>query len=821
MKKQFLSALNFMRPGSIRPLMFLQLIIISLIGNAQVTTKTFRNGIPAALIETGVRDIPDIYIKAPAELENLLKQGEDPNPNQMSFRFGIAKKETVNVLKKAKITEQDGFIIYQSTVTAENALNMSLSFSKFLIPKNAVLKIYSKNEFTDGITETENGIGKKWRTRVYQGNRINISLKVPVEEKGRALLEIGKIIFGFRQIGGDIMGATSGTNPLPTPGQSANCHINVVCSLGNNWTNERRSVALIYDDNGFCFSGSLVMNTCNSNKPYILTAYHVFHGGGPNPSDCKYVFKYWRLGCDNSTELYNETYEIDGQGGPGEDNARIVASYENSDFALVLLSRAPSPTSGVYYSGWNRGGGVPSSITALHHPLGDVMKISQATQSGSITSTTWGVGSDNHWQAIFDMDKGLIQMGSSGGPIYDENRRIVGQIHGIYSTPSPCINGPQNPNSTHCTCVNPSAEQTAAKRSLSGKFSVSWEGGGIPTKRLKDWLDPLGLGNTFTNTTSIDALQPDPFTAQIGGDASICSVNGTASYSIDLPPGATVSWVTSNSSISVSPTTGSPVTVTYANTLNNSATLTANVVLNGPCNQGTYPRTKTIALGGPNCHTRTAYWYVNGYQTPLGKCAALTQTRPINFNQNLFGNWEYYANAWVEDPTATSIIWSYVSSSGYAGWTSNGPNVEVTINSNSPNGWIRLRCTTSNACGSYAWDFWFTPQGSTASCPVYLDPNCLLIEYLVEEPKPSQQKITLSPNPSNGQFKVSLSSTVKDAAIRSIRIRNKMGIEVYQQNFKNAKKEQTINLFTQPTDVYIVEIFDGEKWLSEKLSLQR
>ena len=82
------------------------------------------------------------------------------------------------------------------------------------------------------------------------------------------------------------------------------------------------------------------------------------------------------------------------------------------------------------------------------------------------------------------------------------------------------------------------------------------------------------------------------------------------------------------------------------------------------------------------------------------------------------------------------------------------------------------------------------------------------------------EKISLSPNPTNGQFKVLLSSDDKEAAIKTVRIKNKMGIQVYQQVFKNAAKEQSINLFNLPTDVYIVEVFDGKKWLTEKLSLQ-
>jgi hypothetical protein len=822
--------LFFMKTNFLKYILVLQFMLGCLVGNAQVTTKTFRTAIPAALIETCNGDIPDIFIKAPAEFEFLLKQ--DPNSNEMTYRFGVAKKENVNILDKATVTEQEGFITYLSSITAENALNMSVSFSKFFLPKNAVLKIYSKNEITDGITDAVNGVRKTWNTRVYQGNRINISLKVPIGEKGKALLEIGKVCFGFRKIEGNIPGSVSQDNPFapqPPPGQSADCNVNVYCALGSNWQAESRSVAMIYSPDGFLFSGSLVMNTCSTNKPYLLTAWHTFdpqqnQGAYPNPWGCKYVFKYWRLNCSNTIEQYNETYEIDGSTGIG---ASMVAHDVASDFALILLPVAPSVTSGVTYSGWNRGAGAPSQITALHHPLGDVMKISQS--NSNIFSTSWDVQYPNsHWQAKFDNDKGIIQRGSSGGPIYDQDRKLIGQIHGI-PPGHPCINSPQPPpnGGQHCACADGSAEQSAAKTSLSGKFSVSWTGGGSSTTRLKDHLDPLNLNTFTTQTTEIYNLQPDPYTAQVEGDPSICTLNGTAVYSIALPPGAFISsWDQSNSSVNLAPIPPNSVSVTYINNLNNSVTLTANVVLNGPCNQGTYPRPKTIYLGGPSCSTRTAYQMVNGNPMQVGNCIRLTQTRSVYLKgkESKPGLTEYYTNVWVVDPTAIDcnqphcIRWEYVSSSGYATYTTNGPDVQVVIPASPANGWIRLRCITQNACGTYSMDYWFTPQPSTLSCPVF-NP-CLVAERTEVITNNTTDKILLSPNPTNGQFKVLLSTDAKEAVIREVRIKNKMGIAVYQQVFKNLQNEQTINLYNLPTDIYIVEVFDGKKWLTEKLSLQ-
>lgn len=313
-------------------------------------------------------------------------------------------------------------------------------------------------------------------------------------------------------------------------------------------------------------------------------------------------------------------------------------------------------------------------------------------------------------------------------------------------------------------------------------------------------------------------------TAEIVGSESVCS---EGIYSITTPQGTSVTWSTNQTppviltSVTPTPPYTSSVRV-KPNGYLGQFTLTATIT-GGSC--GTVQSSKSITASSgqaPSCSTRHAYQTLNGYQTNLYGCTFLTQLRYVDGNP--MNGQEYYTTAWVEDLDPYAIIsWSFVSASGNSAYLANGANVEVFINTHSPNGWIRLRCTTSNVCGSYSRDYWFTPQGSSAKCQVPgFDPNCIIV---AERPaiitEPGLDKILLSPNPTNGQFKISLVSDEKDAFIRTIRIRTKMGVQVYQQDFKNSQKEQLINLFSLPTDIYMVEVFDGKKWITEKLSLQR
>ena len=68
-----------------------------------------------------------------------------------------------------------------------------------------------------------------------------------------------------------------------------------------------------------------------------------------------------------------------------------------------------------------------------------------------------------------------------GGERLDQDRRVVGQLHGGF---------------------NACSETTG----YFGRLSLAWEGGGTPETRLKDWLDPAGTGRMILDGMS--GIQP-------------------------------------------------------------------------------------------------------------------------------------------------------------------------------------------------------------------------------------------------------------------------------------------------------------------------
>ncbi|NJO87804.1 MAG: T9SS type A sorting domain-containing protein [Chloroflexia bacterium] len=126
----------------------------------------------------------------------------------------------------------------------------------------------------------------------------------------------------------------------------------------------------------------------------------------------------------------------------------------------------------------------------------------------------WVGGDNNHW--VVEFDDGVVEHVSSGSPLFDQDRRIVGQLHG---------NDEYNDNLDYCV----------QERAQYGQFSESWNGGNSVGTSLRTWL---------TNDPNIWRTNTIVF-PQITGTRYLCSEGWN--YSItNLPAGSTVSWNASN-----------------------------------------------------------------------------------------------------------------------------------------------------------------------------------------------------------------------------------------------------------------------------------
>lgn len=400
-----------------------------------------------------------------------------------------------------------------------------------------------------------------------------------MREKNTLKLKMSGLAYGYRKFD---LGKSGGF------GASGGClaNNNVLC-FGNTWEFERNAVCLVLDQNSerFC-SGSMINNSCNNNVPYILSANHCLPAGLGNVSQWRFIFQYWSPNCNPSQDdpNYIQFY-----------GSTLRANANPSDFLLLQLNQMPDPTSGITYLGWDRTINAATSGASIHHPSGDVMKIStfnsvvQRADNYMFADGKKPPGSQ-HW--IVSWNNGITEGGSSGAPLLNQAKKIVGQLSG---GPSACY-----------------AIQSYLKDAY-GRFDNSWTGLGNDAARLSNWLDPSGFGNTTTSSISI---------SHITGSGFVCT---TSSYAMaNLQPGTSlVSWSSSNTSVMTINAAG---TASRVGNANGQVTITA--TLNNGC--GNFTRTKTVHVGKP---------IVNGVSVDSDVCTGQGQDVVANLSGATTSSW--------------------------------------------------------------------------------------------------------------------------------------------------------------------------------------
>ena len=354
--------------------------------------------------------------------------------------------------------------VWRLRIHSPAAVSLNLGFSRFRMPVGGELEISSLDgSMTRGpFTHLDNDAhGELW-IPLIAADELVIEMRIPNDSEWD--LELGWVNHGYREF------------PPTLALKSGSCNVDVICPEGDAWRDQIRSVAVISVGGSTFCSGFLVNNTAEDGTPYFMTAKHCNISADVAPS----VVAYWNYG--NSICRVPDS---GASGGPGDGSlaqfntgAIFRSSWSASDFTLVEFDDPIPSEAGAFLAGWDRTANDPSAAVAIHHPNTDEKRIS--FEDDPTTTTTYlessSPGNGTHIR-VADWDLGTTEVGSSGSPLFDQNRRVVGQLHGGYAA-----------------CSNDDADWY-------GRFSVSWSGGGSNSTRLSNWLDPVGAG-----VVSIDGL---------------------------------------------------------------------------------------------------------------------------------------------------------------------------------------------------------------------------------------------------------------------------------------------------------------------------
>jgi hypothetical protein len=347
--------------------------------------------------------------------------------------------------------------LWRLRINSPGALSINLGFTRYWMPEGGRLMLYSadRSYVLRPFTAEDNADhGQLW-TPVVLGDEIVVEVTVPVEARSELKLELTSINVGYRGFGED------------PADRSGSCNVDVVCPEGNGWWDEIPSVGVISTGGSLFCTGFMVNNTAQDETPYFMTAYHC----GIHSNNASSLVVYWNY----HTSVCGGT--PDGSLGDSQTGSYFRAEYSASDFTLVELDSDPDPAWGITFAGWDRTGNNATTAVAIHHPSVDEKRISFEYDSTTTTSYlgTSVPGNGTH-ERVIDWDVGTTEGGSSGSPLFNQDHRVIGQLHGGYAA-----------------CGNDESDWY-------GKFSVSWNGGGTSSTRLRDWLDPGSTGVNYLDT---------------------------------------------------------------------------------------------------------------------------------------------------------------------------------------------------------------------------------------------------------------------------------------------------------------------------------
>jgi hypothetical protein len=415
--------------------------------------------------------VPEIVMPF-LDMHAIQKEDLENEGSNIPVRFGFSHEKILS-LSNSGIweTTSDGSRLWRLKIYSPDAISLNLLYDKFWLPKGAKFFIYSEDmkQHIGAFTSQNNKEGNMgFATGFLFTNSIVLEYYEPAEIEERGIISVSQIISGYRYVYDIVNG-----NQTKHNNTDFTCHNDINCPEGTNWQQEKDAVAYMIMG-GYICTGSLLNTTANDNRPVFLSADHCFN---TSASTTQWVF-YW-----------NYEAPCNGVVNPSPNRstvgANLLARRGESDFMLLYLIEDPAtnPNVTTYYLGWDRTAASFASGVCIHHPKGAQKKIS--ITNNPINSYPniiyWNGGTtsppNTHW--LVNFTDGTAEGGSSGSPLLNQNRRVIGQLHGGTSGCPPYV------------------------EKYYGRFDISWTGGATNNSRLSNWLDPNNTGVTVLD--GIDA----------------------------------------------------------------------------------------------------------------------------------------------------------------------------------------------------------------------------------------------------------------------------------------------------------------------------
>lgn len=371
------------------------------------------------------------------------------------------------------------------SISAKDALGLRLGVQVTALPEAAVLRVYSQarpetvyqimgKDVLMHVLRNTQAVGdsaeaRTWWTPDFGSEEVTLEIELPVGVSTQAVeIAVPTVSHIFAELEPAAGDASVKIN------ESDSCNLDAVCDAS--YATQRNAVArMLFTSGGntYACTGTLLNDAQSSGTPYFLSANHCI-STQTAASTLQTDWFYQSSGCntralsDRTTKLYN--------------GATLLHASSSTDVSFMRLNDAAP--AGAYFAGWDASGTALANrtpIVGLHHPAGDMLKISKGEVSGQTSCASTGgnqfgcTGNTGNFYMV-TWSSGTTQGGSSGSALFsNDGRYVVGTLYG-----------------GSASCTNTGALD------MYGRFDVSY------SQALKTWLD--GSSEPGTGSPTIPYL---------------------------------------------------------------------------------------------------------------------------------------------------------------------------------------------------------------------------------------------------------------------------------------------------------------------------
>jgi hypothetical protein len=309
-------------------------------------------------------------------------------------------------------TMPDGSLVWTAEISSPGAVGLRVHVSRLELPEGATLVVLNAADpaeaygpFTGG---GPRGAGERFLPTVF-GDTARVEIRVPPESARAPLLfSVDRAAHRYRERAAGMEDLRVGV-----PTKAGSCENDVVCDASY-VQDVARGVATMEisssDGNVYLCSGALLNDSDPlSNVPYFLTAHHCI-SSEYDAEHTEFYFDYRAATCGGAAPKLSSVPRVAG--------ATLLASSATSDYTLLRLTGAMP--SNRFFCGWTAGRqNTGEAVVGVHHPGGTKMSISYGTMldpDGNFHQVQWS--------------NGITAPGSSGSPLFNPQKQVVGQLYG-------------------------------------------------------------------------------------------------------------------------------------------------------------------------------------------------------------------------------------------------------------------------------------------------------------------------------------------------------------------------------------------------------